>query len=116
MPPSGPRGILCPSADALQDEMREQMTVFISHSFGDQAEFGNVIDCSVCIFIATHESVKSSYCGAELGAFYAGSNAPQYKREAAERGAQGSTNAASELVEMVTQALGPSTQVNPGRR
>jgi CheY-like chemotaxis protein len=36
---------------------------------------------------------------------YAGSNAPQHKREAAERGAQGSTNRASELVDMVTQAL-----------
>lgn len=81
--------------------MREQMTVFISHSFDDQAEFGNVTDwldnvgvpywepaeiktgaslreqlrlairsCSVCIFIATHKSVKSSWCGAELGAFW----------------------------------------------
>ncbi len=77
------------------------MTVFISHSFDDQAEFGNVTDwldnvgvpywkpaeiktgtslreqlrqairsCSVCIFIATHKSVKSSWCGAELGAFW----------------------------------------------
>jgi CheY-like chemotaxis protein len=77
------------------------MTVFISHSFDDQAEFGNVTDwldragvpywkpaeiksgaslrgqlrqaiksCSVCIFVATHKSVKSSWCGAELGAFW----------------------------------------------
>ena len=37
---------------------------------------------------------------------YAGSNAPEHKREAAERGAQGSTNIASELVDMVSQALG----------
>jgi len=36
---------------------------------------------------------------------YASSNRPEYKREAAERGAQGSTNGASELVELVTQAL-----------
>ncbi len=36
---------------------------------------------------------------------YAGSNAPEHKREAAEHGAQGSTNRASELVDMVTQAL-----------
>jgi CheY-like chemotaxis protein len=26
--------------------------------------------CSVCIFIATHKSVRSSWCGAELGAFW----------------------------------------------
>jgi CheY-like chemotaxis protein len=26
--------------------------------------------CSVCIFIATHRSVQSSWCGAELGAFW----------------------------------------------
>ncbi|MDX8029902.1 TIR domain-containing protein [Lentzea sp. BCCO 10_0856] len=26
--------------------------------------------CSVCVFIATHASVKSSWCGAELGAFW----------------------------------------------
>jgi len=26
--------------------------------------------CSVCIFIATHKSVSSSWCGAELGAFW----------------------------------------------
>jgi CheY-like chemotaxis protein len=36
---------------------------------------------------------------------YAGSNTPQHKREAAEHGAQGSTNRANELVDMVTQAL-----------
>lgn len=36
---------------------------------------------------------------------YASSNKPEHKREAAERGAQGSTNGASELVELVTQAL-----------
>jgi len=36
---------------------------------------------------------------------YASSNRPEHKREAAERGAQGSTNGASELVELVTQAL-----------
>lgn len=36
---------------------------------------------------------------------YAGSNAPQHKREAALRGAQGTTNVANELVEMVTRAL-----------
>jgi CheY-like chemotaxis protein len=34
---------------------------------------------------------------------YAGSNAPKYKREASERGAQGSTNHPQELFEMVTQ-------------
>ncbi len=26
--------------------------------------------CSVCIFVATHNSVASSWCGAELGAFW----------------------------------------------
>ena len=26
--------------------------------------------CNVCIFVATHRSVKSSWCGAELGAFW----------------------------------------------
>ena len=36
---------------------------------------------------------------------YAGSNAPAHKREAAEHGAQGSTNRANELVDMVTRAL-----------
>jgi CheY-like chemotaxis protein len=36
---------------------------------------------------------------------YAGSNAPEHKREALRRGAQGSTNIADELVDMVTQAL-----------
>jgi CheY-like chemotaxis protein len=36
---------------------------------------------------------------------YAGSNDPRHKREAAGRGAQGSTNSASELVELVTEAL-----------
>ena len=36
---------------------------------------------------------------------YAGSSAPQHQREAALRGAQGSTNVASELVDMVTRAL-----------
>ena len=39
---------------------------------------------------------------------YAGANAPEHKREAAEHGAQGSTNRANELVDMVTQALGSS--------
>jgi CheY-like chemotaxis protein len=81
--------------------MREQMTVFISHSFDDKAAFENITDsldnigvpywkptdiktgeslrnqlrqairsCSVCIFIASHKSVKSTWCGAELGAFW----------------------------------------------
>jgi CheY-like chemotaxis protein len=36
---------------------------------------------------------------------YSGSNAPEHKREAAEHGAQGSTNMANALVDMVTQAL-----------
>jgi CheY-like chemotaxis protein len=36
---------------------------------------------------------------------YAGSNAPEHKREAMRRGAQGSTNIADELVDMVTEAL-----------
>lgn len=44
---------------------------------------------------------------------YAGSNVPEHKREAARHGAQGSTNRASELVDMVTQALssGDTTSV-----
>lgn len=29
-----------------------------------------ISSCSVCIFIATHNSVSSSWCGAELGAFW----------------------------------------------
>ncbi|HBY58626.1 MAG TPA: hypothetical protein DEH78_02310 [Solibacterales bacterium] len=37
---------------------------------------------------------------------YAGSNAPAHKREAAARGAQGSTNSARELYDMVIQSLG----------
>jgi CheY-like chemotaxis protein len=36
---------------------------------------------------------------------YAGSNAPQHKREAASRGAQGSTNIAEDLIDLVTRAL-----------
>ena len=40
---------------------------------------------------------------------YAGSNAPQHRREAALRGAQGSTNIAEDLVEMVTRALPTGT-------
>jgi len=36
---------------------------------------------------------------------YASSRAPQHRREAALRGAQGTTNVADELVEMVTRAL-----------
>jgi CheY-like chemotaxis protein len=82
------------------------VTVFISHSFADKAQFENVTawlderdvaywkpaeiksgaslrgqlrdavnSCSVCIFVATHKSVVSSWCGAELGAFW-GANTP----------------------------------------
>jgi CheY-like chemotaxis protein len=36
---------------------------------------------------------------------YASSNAPEHRQEAAEHGAQGSTNRANELVDMVTRAL-----------
>jgi len=36
---------------------------------------------------------------------YAGSNAPHHKQEANLRGAQGSTNIAEDLIEMVTRAL-----------
>jgi CheY-like chemotaxis protein len=36
---------------------------------------------------------------------YSASNAPQHKREAAGRGAQGSTNVAKELYDMVIQVL-----------
>jgi len=36
---------------------------------------------------------------------YAGSNAPEHKREAADRGAQGSTNNAQELFELVTRTV-----------
>jgi CheY-like chemotaxis protein len=77
------------------------LAVFISHSFENKPEFGNVVDalaqasvpywnpdgvklggslrdqlrqavdeCQVCIFIATHRSLQSSWCGAELGAFW----------------------------------------------
>ena len=41
---------------------------------------------------------------------YAGSNAPQHRREAGERGAQGSTNRAAELFSMITKQLGRSAQ------
>ena len=34
---------------------------------------------------------------------YAGSNAPKHKQEAADRGAQGSTNNAQELFDLVSQ-------------
>jgi CheY-like chemotaxis protein len=44
---------------------------------------------------------------------YAGSSAPQHQREAALRGAQGSTNIAEELIDMVTRSL--STGPDPGR-
>lgn len=40
---------------------------------------------------------------------YAGSNAPKHQREAALRGAQGSTNIAQDLVEMVTRSLPTGT-------
>ena len=36
---------------------------------------------------------------------YAGSNAPSHRREASLRGAQGSTNIAENLIEMVTRSL-----------
>ena len=36
---------------------------------------------------------------------YAGSNAPEYKREAREHGVQGSTNIAQELFQMVTRTV-----------
>ena len=36
---------------------------------------------------------------------YAGSNAPKHQREAALRGAQGTTNSAAELIDMVTRSL-----------
>jgi len=36
---------------------------------------------------------------------YAGSNAPQHRREAALRGAQGSTNIAEELIDIITRSL-----------
>ncbi|MEO6563694.1 MAG: hypothetical protein ABIN99_11720, partial [Nitrosospira sp.] len=36
---------------------------------------------------------------------YAGSNAPQHQQESNKRGAQGTTNRARELVDMVIQAL-----------
>lgn len=45
---------------------------------------------------------------------YAGSRAPQQQREAALRGAQGTTNIAEELVEMVTRALPARSQVGAG--
>ena len=32
-----------------------------------------VARCDVCVFIATHQSLKSSWCGAELGAFWGAS-------------------------------------------
>jgi CheY-like chemotaxis protein len=46
---------------------------------------------------------------------YAGSNAPEHRREAGARGAQGSTNEAQELFDMVIQAL-PEQGVNVTRR
>jgi CheY-like chemotaxis protein len=50
------------------------------------------------------DAVRSS--GDETPFFiYAGSNAPKHKREAAEHGAQGSTNSPQELFELVTQSI-----------
>jgi DNA-binding NtrC family response regulator len=44
--------------------------------------------------------------GAETPFFiYAGSNAPEHKHEATSRGAQGSTNRATELFDIVAEAL-----------
>lgn len=40
-----------------------------SASLGDQLRAA-VQQCSVCLFVATYASVKSSWCGAELGAFW----------------------------------------------
>lgn len=42
---------------------------------------------------------------------YAGSNAAQHKREALSRGAQGSTNRAEELVDMITRSLPSETDI-----
>jgi len=79
------------------------MVAFVSHSFDNKPEFDNVTDaltaagvqywnaeikpgtslrqelrraverCSVCVFVATRSSVTSSWCGAELGAFWGAS-------------------------------------------
>lgn len=46
-----------PSDVKSGDSLREQLRDAIS-------------GCSVCIFVATHKSVQSSWCGAELGAFW----------------------------------------------
>ncbi|MFS8104657.1 toll/interleukin-1 receptor domain-containing protein [Lentzea alba] len=43
-----------------------------SSSLGDQLRTA-VQKCSVCVFVATHASVRSSWCGAELGAFWGAS-------------------------------------------
>ncbi len=45
-----------------------------SASLSDQLRAA-VQQCSVCVFVATHAAVKSSWCGAELGAFW-GANVP----------------------------------------
>lgn len=39
------------------NSLRDQLRAAVEH-------------CSVCIFIATHRSIESSWCGAELGAFW----------------------------------------------
>ncbi len=41
------------SGDSLRDQLRQAVN-----------------QCSVCVFVATHPSVRSSWCGAELGAFW----------------------------------------------
>jgi CheY-like chemotaxis protein len=47
---------------------------------------------------------------------YAGSRAVQHKREAQERGAQGTTNIASELIDMVIAAIAPKQQRDADNR
>ena len=39
------------------DSLREQLRQAVEH-------------CGLCIFVATHRSLQSSWCGAELGAFW----------------------------------------------
>src|SRR5215510_9580235 len=53
------------------------MSAFISHSFeikpgaSLREQLRAAVErCDVCIFVATRDSIESSWCGAELGAFW----------------------------------------------
>jgi hypothetical protein len=54
--------------------------------------------------------VPERWSEAIAAAIYAGSRAEEHKRAAQERGAQGTTNIANELIDMVIAAIAPQQQ------